>query len=81
MTSKQFEARIWRTGFDYVVLLVRFTRMLPFACLDHIDLSTCWTKRPHATAYTKEEQFGYVAEVKADSAAVWAAVFATLRPY
>src|SRR4051794_19271735 len=78
---EQFDKRPPRARLDNVVLLIRLARMLALARRQQIHLPPSRRQRPGILAADPEQdQFGDVAEVEADAAAVGAAVFPYLVP-
>src|SRR6202011_1530662 len=79
--SEQFDERPRRTCFDNVVLFIGFARMLAFARGQQIHLSPSRRERAGIlAANTEQNQFGDIAEVKTDAAAIRAAVLPHLVP-
>lgn len=67
------QLQIWPRGTrrNDVVLLIGLARMLAFARLDHVYLTAAGRQRSRVfAANAKEDEFGHVAEIEADAAAI-----------
>jgi hypothetical protein len=69
-SGEKFEIWAGGTVFDELVLLVGFAGVFAFSGAEDVDLASAGLEGAHGAADAEEQDFGGVAEVEADAAAM-----------